>query len=423
MTPSPSLQRIEAILHEFAIEVFPAWTTATSTDQLLQSCPWRSSLRSLARELEELLIQDPILSKLYPSLDPTTGGLGGYYLAPSGAAGPIYPNSFVQDLLMLAWDEYRLSHLDPMPGDFVSEVSKSLAEIVTGIQGKFGPIPVRTGVAGIRLPDEVTQLDLPHGHFRNPDERDLWRASRPHSQVLSQGVHLIYESSYSSGGKVVKLEDEKSAVASAGRAEWIEHDRHWRLARFALALVRPVRVLRLWDWARTPLGHQQVGSGRVVVDAASLTLTPEEAAAWKSLAFDLEKLPLDYIDVAIDRSLRMLDETSFADDLLINSVMAWENLFGATGDTSFRVAACLSIVLEPDPELRPSTFRDVKKLYDLRSQVVHGSSHLKGADFGRAFEAKTLTFTLLKTIIASRPELLSLKDGNERSKDLILRGK
>lgn len=396
------------------------WNVAVSLDQLYQTCPWRRAIDPRAKELEQLLITDPILSRLYPSVDPKSGVAGGYYIAPSGAAGPIDPKSFVQDLLTLAWDECRLSHIEVSSTMFVSEVSNCFSRIVAGIQSQFAPIPVRSGVAGIRLPDAVGQVEMPHGYLRNSDERDSWRLARICTSPGDRETPLIYESALKSGGKVVPLEEEASATASSDSSEWVEHDRQWRRVRLALALVRPTRVLRMWDWARTPLGQQQVG-GCGLVEIASSTLTIEEVEAWKALAFDLEKLPVEHIDVAIDRSLRMLDGSRYPDDLLINSVMAWENLFGATGDTSFRVAACLALILEPDSRQRSSTFTRIKKLYDLRSQVVHGSSHLKGSDFDKAYEAQNLTFDLLRTIITSFPELVSLKNGNERSKSLILR--
>jgi hypothetical protein len=81
------------------------------------------------------------------------------------------------------------------------------------------------------------------------------------------------------------------------------------------------------------------------------------------------------IGVAIRRVITAVHERSSADDVLIDSVMAWENLFGHGGTTEvkFRVTSALALMFATDPSNREDIRRKLGKIYDLRSRVVHGA--------------------------------------------------
>jgi hypothetical protein len=80
------------------------------------------------------------------------------------------------------------------------------------------------------------------------------------------------------------------------------------------------------------------------------------------------------IDVASHRTVSALSLRSDPADVLIDAVMAWENLVGTETETTFRVSASLGRLLESDPVKRLELVSRLKSIYGTRSRVVHGES-------------------------------------------------
>ena len=59
---------------------------------------------------------------------------------------------------------------------------------------------------------------------------------------------------------------------------------------------------------------------------------------------------------------------------LIDALIAWENLVGTTSEVTFRVTVALAKPLEPDPTKRRDLRKELAKIYDIRSRVVHGAT-------------------------------------------------
>lgn len=131
----------------------------------------------------------------------------------------------------------------------------------------------------------------------------------------------------------------------------------------------------------------------------------------------LANVDLGHIEVAIVRLLRALwgrDDT----DSLIDAVIAWEGLVGSRPDTTFRVTAALAVLCEEDVTLRIRRQKELAKVYDVRSRLVHGDT-LTGAQPARECAVET-ALQALRTLIDDRPDLLSLKDSSDRAKRLLL---
>jgi hypothetical protein len=78
------------------------------------------------------------------------------------------------------------------------------------------------------------------------------------------------------------------------------------------------------------------------------------------------------VDIAAHRLVSAVAHRSDRSDALIDAVMVWENLLGTKNETSFRVTAALSKLLEPDITKRRELHRTLKRIYGIRSKVVHG---------------------------------------------------
>ena len=106
-------------------------------------------------------------------------------------------------------------------------------------------------------------------------------------------------------------------------------------------------------------------------------------------------------------------------DRLVDAVIAWENLVGADGETTFRVTAALAKLLEDEPAKRSTLVRQLKKVYSLRSDVVHGEAvdpdKLKDAS-GVALD---YGISSLRRLYMKGPEWLTL-DSTKRADRLLL---
>ena len=60
-------------------------------------------------------------------------------------------------------------------------------------------------------------------------------------------------------------------------------------------------------------------------------------------------------------------------DGFVDAVLCWENLFGGAAETTLKVTGSLTVLLEPDNGKRQALFRELKKLYTTRSDIVHGN--------------------------------------------------
>lgn len=84
----------------------------------------------------------------------------------------------------------------------------------------------------------------------------------------------------------------------------------------------------------------------------------------------------DAISIAVRRLLLCVYERDNPEDGLIDAFIAWESMFTASSETTFRVTGSLVKYLYPVSE-RADQLKRLKKLYNLRSGLVHGSSGSK----------------------------------------------
>jgi Apea-like HEPN len=127
---------------------------------------------------------------------------------------------------------------------------------------------------------------------------------------------------------------------------------------------------------------------------------------------------LSHVAIAVDRLLRAIWELE-ATDSLIDAVIAWENLVGTRSETSFRVTAALSKLIEQDPSMRQAFRKNLDKIYNARSRVVHGDP--PDADLHAHRQAAiTTTLEAFRLLIRDRGDLLSRAKSSTRADMLIL---
>jgi hypothetical protein len=144
----------------------------------------------------------------------------------------------------------------------------------------------------------------------------------------------------------------------------------------------------------------------------------KEAVTWASI---ISKEHPDSLDIGIRRLLQSVSERVEATDGFVDAVIAWENVFGTSQETVFRVTASLAKLLEPaDLHTREVLLKELKKLYDDRSKLVHGS---KEPTDNKAFEMRNraiqIAILTFKKLYIERKDLIPLKS-DQRSAKLLL---
>ncbi len=129
------------------------------------------------------------------------------------------------------------------------------------------------------------------------------------------------------------------------------------------------------------------------------------------------------VDLAARRLAASADQERREDDALVDAVTAWESLLGSTQEISFRVTASMARLLgSQDPE-RQALYTELRKIYILRSQIVHGAKDLTIDDaehlHDRRLRATELGVHVLRTLLGARRDLLDLQAG-KRSERLLL---
>jgi hypothetical protein len=125
--------------------------------------------------------------------------------------------------------------------------------------------------------------------------------------------------------------------------------------------------------------------------------------------------------LAVRRTLASIAARHDPADGLVDAVIALENLFGTgQSEVGFRLSAALAWLLEDDPERRLERQRDVTKLYNLRSKIVHGSEVDATELYPERVAASELAVNALRKLFRERPELIGA--GDQRGKLVILRG-
>jgi hypothetical protein len=200
--------------------------------------------------------------------------------------------------------------------------------------------------------------------------------------------------------------------------------------RFSLMLAvdRPSRVqlVQTWQSVDAPLstGPSMAWSDpRQGAGLMPTQLTEAEVAAWGEWYQRLSTTHVAKIELALSRVLRAIAERREPSDVLIDSVIAWENLFGTKeGEPTFRVTTCLAILLEESLDARQQLRKRLSAIYGLRSKVVHGSGNLKESEYPLCQEALDVAIRAIRVLTSDRSDILELPDGAVRSARLLLGG-
>jgi Apea-like HEPN len=149
-------------------------------------------------------------------------------------------------------------------------------------------------------------------------------------------------------------------------------------------------------------------------------LTDGEIHAVVRFAAALAPQDTGSIRIVMSRTLSAATERRQPADILIDAVTAWEGLVGTEGETSFRVTAALARLLERDFDRRVERYKALKKVYDVRSKVVHGEHRPDELVQRNADLAVAVALDALRTVLTDADWLLRFSKSQERADAILL---
>lgn len=453
VTVPKSSDKILEILNELAVEFYSLFLIPKDKKR---PDPFQPTISAVAfrhprqDELLKLILEDEALVKLfcYEDLKKKPIEIVSYSQRSSGQGGTFQLVSLPETILRNAWHLASLGTLQPNLAQFCKAIKQIVTTLRAAADGKKASIPVRVAFTGVVLPNNKQKIVLPWGILRSATQEDesLVPAAfddNTNSTTTAAGEHITVKYSgdvileteipyrifvadwakIAKSSKPVKIPDGFNDYAvTQKRIEAVEIGLLFATQREG---ERP-RVVSPWRADVDPLGFGHSVSWRnpqtlpLILPAK---LTKAEADDWEKWIKLVDSQRVPSVEVAITRLLLAETERKDPVDVLIDAVIAWENLVGSSnGEPTLRVSAALAWLLAKDSTERAKLQNDFAKLYNLRSRIVHGSGVLTVNEATtKPQEAVKIALDALREIFENRPELLKeCKDSTERSKKLIL---
>lgn len=401
-------------------------------------------------ELQQAILADKALVKLFGNEDLTKSPIQiqGYVTRSNGQGSSVQLVMLPETVLRNAWHLASLQISQPTIQELCIAIKTVLTTLRTATDGKDAMMPVRVAFTGVLLPKEKTELKLPWGMLRAASAQDdnlIPAAFDDNANSTTTPESETITIKYS--GDVI-LETEipyrifvKDWNKVAGSTKPIQVPQNFysyetvqkRIEAVEIGLLfatdrkenRP-RTVFSWRAEVDPLGFGYSASWRNPQTLPMLLpakLTEDEAINWEKWIKLVDAKRVPSIEVAIHRLLIAETERKDPGDVVIDAVIAWENLVGSSsGEPTLRVSTSLAWLLGKDAAERATLQDKFSKMYALRSRLVHGSGVLTVKEASeKPHEAVSIALEALQEIFENRPELLSeCKNSTERSKRLIL---
>ncbi|MEX3644730.1 hypothetical protein [Mycolicibacterium porcinum] len=401
-------------------------------------------------ELGELVRGDTGLAKLFPPAGSTKDR---FVFRSVGGIGVVYPLNVAGTLCEAAWltCQQKLP-ATPTAEQFVAEVGDCLDRLRRAVSGEKVMMPVRVGLAGVKLPESRSEIVLPWCRIRHAEDQDFPSLPNPESEgeirttdPAGNAVSVSYRGDLVAEFElpcVFRFADHVFGADLADREPWPTQldptaaDNHVSVKpvdciRSGLALAQVVTLGSLVETWRAEVDLLEgfgcsvrfANSRRAQIFPNQLTEADVERwTEWMQRAWTY----YDNIPIAITRLLRAVSEVKpRPEDTLIDAIIVWENIFGAPQESTLRITMAMARVLAATEAERRERWEEFKKIYALRSDIVHGNEKFRKLTptqvYATAAKAVPISVELLRTVMQSHPDLLTeYSNGAERSAAVLL---
>ena len=417
------------LLQAIALDALPALIAEDEHKNPTE--PWRTVGFSLAAiynhpahvRFVRAVLDDADLRRLFPGVD-ASGEAFGFHQYASGTGSTVQVAMFASSLIEAAWADTE----NDTPDAILAALDASLSQARTLGRDSVVEAVHRIGFRGLALTGPQT-VHLPWGTLRARTPRDFQLGLRfsGFGDVYAQ-VDAVLEDVRAIGVDI-------SESMPEGDDTWMDSVRSWHEAStlmqrkvalsVLLALTRdePVAISPVAEHVAKPVaGGDSISWQPSQFARPTAELTDGDVQRIRDSAARVEQFYSPRIDIAVARTLRSLAERGDPVDGLIDAVIALESLFSAgQGELKLRISASIAWLLEPDDvERRKALYAETKKLYDTRSDVLHGRPLSPEAAVPKHQRAAAIAIDVLRTLFEQRTDLIA--DTN-RAENLLVVGR
>ncbi len=253
----------------------------------------------------------------------------------------------------------------------------------------------------------------------------------PHSSVppivnLDEYLGFILKNNYNLIAKFYKPSEthENNSKSSKILREKIDSLQQKICLAFALAINHNAPIGASFSWI---LFFNPLSSGLDISWRNNINLSANfhfcEQKNWEEIKYWARQVDFkkdDKIRIALNRIVTSLTDQINPESGFIDSVIALDSLFGNKGESTFRISMSVAALLGDSKEDRKKLQEDVSKIYNFRSEIVHGTIK---QDFSKGLELKNrclfIAINCLRKMYTERQDLIEY-DSVARSRELLL---
>ena len=439
----PATDDGERLIVELAAQAYGLFLLPPDTDV---SIPGRAGLEagrflfgsSVAKEFQQYVMKGADLAGIFSEHSESTGHSTPMIYRSTGRGGSVQLWALADMVLQSAWQQYLDRSGNSI--DLFCEISlHRWRSVRKALLGKLRNTQGRFAFSGVRLPDSGPyrfggltireSRESEHQRARPVIEGQLSSADASgNSIIIDYAGNVVVEATvpYVSLTRQENLEEPLQEWPAQIVPFDIDHvSRRLRMGLLlAVASQHRVQMVMSWYSVDDPLDNGMsagYGEPQRAVGLVPTQLTDDDIRAWQKWYTLLAADGSDRLDIAISRVLRAISERRDHTDVLIDSVIAWENVFGSSqGEPTLRVTGCMARLLASDPGERARLRTELAGMYALRSKAVHGNSQIKASDAARCYKALDYAIDVLRIVYRDRSDLLEEKDGNARSIKILM---
>lgn len=301
------------------------------------------------------------------------------------------------------------------PEDFIEQTVENVCAFRRLANREEVEVPAYIAINGVKLPEGI-ELQLPWGVLRNPTDAELELLSYRSSMINSILVIPFKLRMKKNTGN--QMSAPYPYMQNKAR-ENLDEAAMLMSASIMVSLGKEVRTDNVGTIILPTFGHSPSTSWPFEKPGAAVrTLEARDRAKLLRLCNKVESHK-KYLNIALRRNLMAISRLDALDGF-IDSVMAMESLFGSKKETTFTVSSAMAKFLRSNKQERLDLKKEIGKLYDERSKIVHGASFPSSI----IIEAKRqrvidLNIEALKKLLRWRTDLIECTS-SERSTKILL---
>ncbi|MBI3600957.1 MAG: hypothetical protein HY097_10015, partial [Nitrospinae bacterium] len=422
--------KVVYLLSKLALEIYPLFLIKTSVAGRLFSHTYfhiSSSLYKLPEQnvLFKEIINDTSLKKMFSNIGKNEIDTTGYFMASSGRGGDLQLAGLPSTIITTAYELMRLRG-ELSQESLISSITKVVEIMRSVAEGELVQVPVFVGFHNVGF-DGFDSLDTDWGLLRSYNEGVLELIPptvKPSTGGSSNHIlGFVLESKYPYKVDFNVVTESKSwpPELNQARDHLVNLQENLGLT-FTIAIERtpPVGITPAWTLIVDPLssGTTISWNPRLNSPVSFYICNVNDKNSIRKWCSTINNIEDSKIRIAIRRILSSINERMNPIDGFVDSVIAWENLFGGNAELSFRISSAIARLLKDDEESRHALQKKIVDFYNDRSKIVHGVKEITHEEaVNKRNECLGIALSCLRALYRTKPELIS---DPERAKKLIL---